>query len=82
MQDGRIGESNGVTHHAGQVVRTNDVVAMTLRDEGFGQSWTQSFSTVSLSEIDVEESLRQHGFRRVEWLGPDRLWVAASAEGA
>lgn len=79
MQDGRIGESNGVVHHAEQVVRTNGIVAMTLRYEAFGPAWTQRFTTVSLSEIDVAELLRQHGFGHIEWLGRDRLWLAASS---
>lgn len=79
VQDGRLGTSNGVTYHAEHVVRTDDVVAMTLRYEGFGQSWTQTFSTMSLSDTDVDELLRRHGFRHIEWLGRDRLWVAATA---
>ena len=79
VQDGRIGESNGVTYHAENVVRTNELVSMTLRYEGFDQSWTQSFSTVSLSETDVEELLRRHGFGQFEWLGGARLWVAAAS---
>lgn len=79
MQDGRIGESNGVVYHAEQVVRTNGIVAMTLRYEAFGPAWTQHFTTVSLSEIDVAELLRQHGFGHIEWLGRDTLWLAASS---
>ena len=82
VQDGRIGESNGVTYHAEHVVRTNDIVSMTLRYEGFGQSWIQSFSTTPLSEAAVEALLRQHGFDHFDWHGADRLWVAASAEKA
>ena len=55
---------------------------MTLRYEAHGQSWTQSFSTVSLSEMEVEDLLRQHGFGRIEWLGREKLWVSASASDA
>jgi SAM-dependent methyltransferase len=80
VQSGRLGTSRGVTYHAENVVRSGDVVTMTLIYEGFGQSWTQSFSTVSLSETDVEDLLRQHGFGHVEWLGRDRLWVAACTD--
>ncbi len=82
VQAGRIGESNGVSYHAEQVARAGNLVTMTLRYEAFGQSWTQSFSTVSLSEMEVEELLRQHGFGRFEWLGPEKLWVSASASDA
>jgi SAM-dependent methyltransferase len=79
VRNGLIGHSKGITYHAENVVRTGNLVAMTLRYEAHGQSWTQSFSTVSLSEIDVEDMLRQHGFGRIEWLGPERLWVSAVA---
>ena len=82
VQNGRIGESNGVTYHAEQVERAGNRVTMTLRYDAFGQSWTQSFSTVSLSETEVEEVLHQHGFGRFEWLGRERLWASASASAA
>lgn len=82
VQAGRIGESNGVTYYAEHVARTGKLVAMTLRYEANDQSWTQSFSTVSLSEMDVEELLDQHGFGRIQWLGRKKLWVSASARDA
>ncbi len=82
VRNGLIGHSNGVTYYAEHVARTGNLIAMTLRYEAHGQSWTQSFSTVSLSEMDVEEILRRNGFGRIEWLGSERLWVAAVATDA
>jgi SAM-dependent methyltransferase len=82
VQAGSIGHSSGVTYYVEQVARTGNLIAMTLRYEAYGQSWTQSFSTVSLSEVEIEDLLQQHGFGRIEWLGRERLWVSAFAPDA
>jgi 2-polyprenyl-3-methyl-5-hydroxy-6-metoxy-1,4-benzoquinol methylase len=77
VQPGRLGASHGVTYHAEQVVREDALVTMTLRYEAAGESWTQSFSTAPLSELEIEDLLSQHGFRTFQWFGKERLWVSA-----
>jgi SAM-dependent methyltransferase len=79
VQSGLIGESHGVTYYAEEVAREDQQVKMTLRYEALGQKWTQSFSTSSLSEKEVEDQLHQQGFGQFEWFGPKRLWVSATA---
>lgn len=79
VQPGPVGESHGVAYCVEQVERQGSRVTMTLRYEISGQRWTQSFSTVALSEGEVERQLSHHGFGEFEWFGPRRLWVAASA---
>jgi 2-polyprenyl-3-methyl-5-hydroxy-6-metoxy-1,4-benzoquinol methylase len=79
VQSGLIGESGGVRYCAEEVARDGHQVRITLRYEVSGQKWTQSFSTTSLSEAEVEDQLRQHGFAQFEWLGAKRLWVSATA---
>jgi len=82
VQPGPIGESHGVSYYAEQVTRVGNQVRMTLRYEASGQTWTQSFSTTSLSEAEVEDQLHQHGFALFEWFGAKRLWVSATASDA
>jgi SAM-dependent methyltransferase len=82
VEPGPIGESHGVTYYAEQVVRVGNKITMTLRYEASGQRWTQSFSTTSLSEEEVEAQLHQHGFGQFEWFGAKRLWVSAIASDA
>ncbi len=79
VPSGFIGSSRGVDYHAEDVRHVGSQVRMTLRYEAFGQSWTQSFSTTALSEVDVQEQLHQHGFEQIEWFGPHRLWAGATA---
>ena len=76
---GPIGESHGVSYYAEQVTRDGNQVKMTLRYQASGQKWTQSFSTTSLSEVEVEDQLHRHGFAHFEWFGLKRLWIAATA---
>ena len=82
VQDGHIGTSHGVNYSAEKVTRSGNQVAMTLKYELSGQSWTHSFSTTSLSEQEVEDQLRQHGFGQLEWFGHKRLWASARAGDA
>ena len=82
VQPGPIGQSHGVTYFAEQVARLGDCVTMTLRYEASSQVWTQSFSTTALSEVEVEDQLRRHGFKQFQWFGKDRLWVSATASDA
>jgi 2-polyprenyl-3-methyl-5-hydroxy-6-metoxy-1,4-benzoquinol methylase len=82
VEPGPIGESHGVSYYAEQVARVGKQIAMTLRYEASGQKWTQSFSTTSLSEEEVEDQLHRHGFGQFEWFGHKRLWVSATASDA
>jgi SAM-dependent methyltransferase len=82
VQEGAIGELNGVALYAEHVSREGDLVRMTLRYEALGQAWTQSFTTCSLAEHQVEELLWSCGFRDFHWHGAQRLWVAATPSEA
>jgi hypothetical protein len=55
---------------------------MTLRYQLSSQVWRQSFSTVSLSEAEVEELLVSAGFSEIRWQGRQRLWALAVASDA
>jgi len=82
VQDGHIGESNGVLYSAENVQREGETVTMTLRYEAFGQSWTQSFTTRALEKYEVEDLLASCGFTNFRWLGKQELWVAATPSDA
>lgn len=82
VQPGTMGISHSITCYAEQVVRQGNQVAMTLRYETAGKRWTHSFSTIALSEEEIEEQLQLHGFRQFVWFGPERLWVSAIASDA
>jgi 2-polyprenyl-3-methyl-5-hydroxy-6-metoxy-1,4-benzoquinol methylase len=82
VQDGRIGESNGVAYFAENVLREGDLLTMTLRYEAFGQSWQQSFTTRALEKIQIEAILASCGFGNFRWLGKQELWVAATPSDA
>ena len=82
VQDGHIGESNGVAYFAENVIREGDLLTMTLRYEAFGQAWEQSFTTCALEKIQVENLLASCGFGNFRWLGKQELWVAATPSDA
>ena len=68
--------------HVEAVSREATLVHMTLRYQLSNQVWRQSFSTVSLSETEVEELLISAGFGPVHWKGRQRLWALAEASDA
>ena len=55
------------------------IVNMTLRYELAGHAWTQSFSTVALTQTEIEQQLMHHGFTNVQWHGKLALWASAIA---
>ena len=82
VQPGFVGASRGVSYFVEYVRRIGNEVMMTLRYEASGQTWTQSFSTTPLSEVEVQDQLKLHGFGQIEWFGPKRLWAAATMSHA
>jgi SAM-dependent methyltransferase len=78
VQEGKIGESNGIALHADRVARMGDCVTMTLRYEALDQVWSQSFTTCALAQDEIEDLLASCGFQGFEWFGSEALWVAAS----
>ena len=82
VQEGRIGEKNGVEYFAEQVSRKGDFLTMTLRYAAFGQSWTQSFTTCALETHQIETLLTGCGFSSFKWFGKQELWAAATASDA
>ena len=82
VQDGHIGDSNGVGYFAENVVREGDLLTMTLRYEAFGQSWAQSFTTRALEKCHIESLLASCGFGNFTWHGKQELWVAATPSDA
>jgi SAM-dependent methyltransferase len=82
VEDGCIGESNGVGYFAENVSREGDLLTMTLRYEAFGRSWLQSFSTLALEKYQIENLLARCGFGNFRWLGDQELWGAASPSDA
>lgn len=44
------------------------------------QVWTQSFTTCTLEQNEIEDLLAGCGFQGFEWFGSEALWVAASPE--
>jgi SAM-dependent methyltransferase len=82
VQVGPVGLAQGVAMHVEAVSREANLVHMTLRYQLANQVWRQSFSTVSLSEAEVEELLVSAGFSEVRWQGRQRLWALAVASDA
>lgn len=82
VQDGPIGEANGVGYFAENVSRKGDLLTMTLRYEALGQCWVQSFSTRALEKYQIENLLASCGFGSFRWLGKQELWVAATPSDA
>jgi SAM-dependent methyltransferase len=77
VASGPIGSAGGVAMAAEAVRRDGDRVAMTVRYDGFGQTWRRAFTAVVLSESQIEALLVEEGFDDVRWLGPRRRWVSA-----
>jgi SAM-dependent methyltransferase len=82
VQVGPVGKSEGVAMHVEAVSREAKLVHMTLRYQLSSQVWRQSFSTVSLSEAEVEELLVSAGFSGIRWQGRQRQWALAVASDA
>ena len=82
VQAGQIGDSHGIALHADHVARNGKLVTMTIRYATAEQSWTQSFSTYALEQDEIEDLLMNCGFQGFQWLGAERLWVAAIAGDA
>jgi SAM-dependent methyltransferase len=82
VQVGPAGQAQGVAMHVEAVSREAKLVHMTLRYQLSSQVWRQSFSTVSLSEAEVEELLVSAGFSEIRWQGRQRLWALAVASDA
>ena len=78
VQQGKIGDLNGIALHADSVTRTGNLVTMTLRYQGPDQAWTQSFTTCALEQDEIEHLLASGGFQGFQWLGSQALWVAAT----
>lgn len=76
---GFMSEVEGNAMHIEEIKREAGVVHMRLRYELGAQTWRHSFSTLPLSETDVETILSRHDFRTVRWLGKQRLWAVAGA---
>jgi SAM-dependent methyltransferase len=74
-QPGRLGRAADLEQHLAHVARTGDAVRMTLRYVRGADSWQQSFTAVALSEAQVEDQLRPHGFSGFEWHGRQRHWL-------
>jgi SAM-dependent methyltransferase len=77
VQEGKIGDANGIALHADRVARTGSRVTMTLRYDAPDQTWTQSFTTCALEQDEIEDLLASCGFQGFQWLGGEALWVAA-----
>ena len=82
VEEGRIGDSHGVSCFADLVSRAGDLVTMVLRYEAFGQSWTQSFTTRALDTHEIEDLLSSCGFGSFRWLGKKQLWLASTPSDA
>lgn len=76
---GRLGAAGGVVLVAEHVARDGDLVSMRLRYEADDAAWTQSFTTRSLEQADIEVLLAACGFGSFRWLGEQGLWLMASA---
>lgn len=60
-----------------RVERAGARVAMCLRYEADGHSWTHDFLAVALQEQEIERELAQIGFSDVSWHGPTRRLAVA-----
>lgn len=77
VQEGFLGEANGVAYHAEGVVRRGRQLSMTLRYLTSGAAWTQSFVTTALDTTEIEALLSSCGLECFTWFGDRRLWVGA-----
>jgi len=82
VQPGPIGQAHGFAVDVEAVSHEKQIVHMMLRYSFSAQVWRQSFSTVSLTEAEVEELLAKAGFSEVRWRGDQRLWASAVASDA
>lgn len=76
---GLAGRAGQVEFHVEAIARDHEFVHMTLRYERAGQTWRRTFTTVTLSEAQIEEQLRRSGFADVSWHGERTLWASAVA---
>lgn len=77
VESGQVGAGGAVQVFVDEVDRRVDSIAMQLRWEVNGQSWSQQFEVCALRESQIERELAAVGFRGVSWHGPRRRWAVA-----
>lgn len=77
VECGPVGTGAPVRVFVDRVDRGVGSVAMQLRWELDGQSWSQEFAACALRENQIERELAAAGFGRVSWHGPGRRWAVA-----
>jgi SAM-dependent methyltransferase len=77
VQSGYSSQADGIVLCVEQVSREHGVVSMTLLYTHAGDSWRHSFSTLALTEMQVEALLRDGGFTDIRWHGSRKLWASA-----
>jgi SAM-dependent methyltransferase len=63
------------------VDRSQGVIAMSIRYDLEGQSWSQEFSASALNELEIERELANAGFVGISWHGAARRWAVALRGG-
>lgn len=76
---GDSGRTGAVMIHVEAVSRAFPLISMTLRYQLGDDVWRQSFSVVSLSDMELESLLSAAGFDGFEWRGHKRRWLRAIA---
>ena len=79
VQPGFMNGTNGIESYVDSVSRSANLVEMTMRWTHEDDGWTQTFTTESLREDQIEAALSAAGLCLVAWLDDRRTWFAASA---
>ena len=75
---GFIGEKNGIKAFVDEVARDGRLVRMTLRHEAASGTWTQSFTSETLSQSELVDALAHAGLSFERHLDQDPSWLLAT----
>ena len=80
VKPGNVGSAGPLALYVQTVSREEMGVHITLRYEAPTGTWWQSFLTMPLDELQIEELLLGAGFANIRWFGEARLWASAVAQ--
>lgn len=75
VSEGRLGSIGDVEMSVDRLVRTGDLVEISLRSKVKEEEWVQHFVAAPLSDVQVAECLAAAGFSAPSWI--DKRWGCA-----
>lgn len=77
LERGHTSNSDGITTTVEYVEREGSLIDARIRYSIDDLSWTHAFQTLVMGFEEIEEELREVGFRSIEWADESQGWLCA-----